>query len=219
MVYTKRVTIITPEFSEPLLNQQYETEAKIKKLGLMSQGDCKYCCTLEKDVLYPNDVVKLTLDVDNSQCSKKVDNYKIKLLRRTEAFDLEKPKEGQKQKVIYTNDCVIFSQAFEAKCPPKEIEQRVFEFHIPQRIFVSEQEEARMKVPLIEKPLAQGPSSSISGKLYKVSYVLQFRIKHGVMTATKDRSMPDAQIPVMIMTPNKKCIQIEKLKSLQHPCW
>lgn len=39
------------------------------------------------------------------------------------------------------------------------------------------------------------------------------------MTATKDRSMPDAQIPVMIMTPNKKCIQIEKLKSLQHPCW
>lgn len=88
----------------------------------MSKGICKYVCTLEKDVLYPNELVKLTLDVDNSQCSTKVDNYKIKLLRRTEGFDNNATKEGQKQKIVYTNDCVVFSQAFEAKCPPKEIE-------------------------------------------------------------------------------------------------
>jgi hypothetical protein len=43
---------------------------------------------------------------------------------------------------------------------------------IPQKIFVDEEEEERIKVPLVEKPLAMGPSSSISGKLFKVQYVL-----------------------------------------------
>ena len=31
--------------------------------------------------------------------------------------------------------------------------------------------------------------------------------------------MPEAQIPVMIMTPNKSCFQIEKQKIKQHPDW
>ena len=35
-----------------------------------------------------------------------------------------------------------------------------------------------------EKPLQQGPSSSLSGKLYKVQYVLQFSLKHDIVGAS-----------------------------------
>ena len=31
--------------------------------------------------------------------------------------------------------------------------------------------------------------------------------------------MPEAQIPVMIMTPNKSCVSFEKQKIKQHPNW
>lgn len=41
-----------------------------------------------------------------------------------------------------------------------------------------------LKIPLAEKPLAAGPSSSLSAKLYKVQYVLQFSLKHAVVGAT-----------------------------------
>jgi hypothetical protein len=53
---------------------------------------------------------------------------------------------------------------------------------------------------LKEKQLQWGPSSSISGKLFKVMYVCQFSLKHDVMGASQ-KTMPDAQIPIMIMTP------------------
>jgi hypothetical protein len=33
---------------------------------------------------------------------------------------------------------------------------------------VDEDEEERIKVPMAEKPLSMGPSSSLSGKLFKV---------------------------------------------------
>ena len=79
----RRVTLITPEFSEPLLNQEVIVKSKIKSMGLMGAGTCQYICKFEKDVLYPNDTIKLEVDVDNSHCSKKIDKYKIKLLRRT----------------------------------------------------------------------------------------------------------------------------------------
>ena len=52
-------------------------------MGIMGSGTCAYTCKFEKDVLYPNEVLKLTLDIDNSKCSKKVEKYKVKLLRRT----------------------------------------------------------------------------------------------------------------------------------------
>lgn len=74
---------------------------------------------------------------------------------------------------------------------------------------MNEEEQGKMKVPLLEKPLSQGPSSSISGRLYKVQYVLQFSVKHKV-TGASQKTMPEAQIPVMIMTPSKSCVNIEK---------
>lgn len=63
-----------------------------------------------------------------------------------------------------------------------------------------------------------GPSSSMSGKLFKVQYVLQFSLKHDVMGASQ-KTLPDAQIPVMIMTPSISCLQLNKPKIQQHPNW
>jgi len=51
-------------------------------------------------------------------------------------------------------------------------------------MFVDDEEAKRIKIPLAEKPLAQGPSTSISGRLYKVQYVLQFSLKHKVAGAS-----------------------------------
>ena len=92
-----------------------------------------------------------------------------------------------------------------AKCAARTTEERVFQFTIPQSIFITKQEEDRIKVPLVEKPLAQGPASSLSGRLFKVQYVLQFSLKHSVMGAGQ-KTMPEAQIPVMIMTPIKSTL-------------
>lgn len=71
-------------------------------------------------------------------------------------------------KPIYTNDFILCSEKMESKCEAKQKEQKTFEFQIPRSIFISEGEEERIKVPLNEKPLACGPSSSLSGRLFKV---------------------------------------------------
>ncbi len=52
------------------------------------------------------------------------------------------------------------------------------DFKIPDTIFLNEQEEKMLKIPLPEKPLSYGPSSSHSGRIYKVQYILQFSLKH-----------------------------------------
>ena len=84
----RRITMVTPEYSEALKDQEIKISSKIKAMGLMGSGHCTYTCKFEKDVLYPNDTMKIEVDVDNSQCSKKIEKYKIKLLRRTQAFNL-----------------------------------------------------------------------------------------------------------------------------------
>ena len=83
MIHVRRVTIITPEYSEALLNQEIKVASKIRSMGLMGSGTCEYTVKFEKDVLYPKDVIKLQVDINNEKCSKKIDKYKIKLLRRT----------------------------------------------------------------------------------------------------------------------------------------
>lgn len=69
-----------------------------------------------------------------------------------------------------------------------------------------------------EKALACGPSSSLSGRLFKVQYVLQFSLKHNTAGASQ-KTMPEAQIPVMIMTPNKDIISMDKQQIKIHPNW
>ena len=135
-------------------------------MGLMGAGTCSYTCKFEKDVLYPNEVIKLELLIDNSKCSKRIDKYKIKLLKRTQVFNIKTTKP------IYTNDYILCSEKMESKCEAKQTETKTFEFRIPMSIFTSDSEEAKIKIPLTEKPLAAGPTSSISARLFKVQYVL-----------------------------------------------
>jgi sporulation-control protein spo0M len=148
MLHCRRITVITPEFSEPLLNQEIKVSSKIRSMSLMGSGTCEYTVKFEKDVLYPKDVIKLQVDINNEKCSKKIDKYKIKLLRRTQVFNLKTTKP------IYTNDFILVSEKMESKCEAKKKEVKTFEFQIPQSIFISEGEEERIKVPLKEKSLA-----------------------------------------------------------------
>jgi len=114
----------------------------------MGAGNCAYTCKFEKDVLYPNEVIKLEVLVDNSKCSKKIDKYKIKLLKRTQVFNIKT------SKPIYTNDFILCSEKLESSCEAKQSETKTFEFRIPMSIFTSDSEENRIKIPLVEKPLA-----------------------------------------------------------------
>ena len=94
-------------------------------MGMRSAGEATYTCQFERDVLYPGQAINLVLNIDNSKCSCKVEKYKVKLLRRTQVFNLKT------SKPIYTNDCILVSEKMAAKCAAKASEQRVFEFAIP----------------------------------------------------------------------------------------
>ena len=66
MLNVRRITVVTPQFSDPLLNQEISISHKIKSMGLMGAGNCSYTCKFEKDVLYPNEVIKLEVGGDGT---------------------------------------------------------------------------------------------------------------------------------------------------------
>lgn len=88
----------------------------------MAIGTCTYKCKVEKDVLFPNEMIKLEISIDNTNCTKSVDYFKIKLLKRTQAFDIET------KKPVYTNDFILCSEKLESKCEAKSTETTNFEF-------------------------------------------------------------------------------------------
>lgn len=63
-------------------------------------------------------------------------------------------------------------QKFDANCGPKQVEEKWLEIAVPNSIFVDPAEEEWIRIPLAEKPLQNGPGSSISGKLFKVQYIV-----------------------------------------------
>ena len=56
---------------------------------------------------------------------------------------------------------------------------------MPHDFFYNETETMRLpKIPMLEKHMAAGISSSMNGQLFKVMYVLQFHVMHsGLKTA------------------------------------
>ena len=82
-------------------------------MGLMGAGTCSYVKKIKKDVLYPKEAIKLNIDIDNSKCNKSIEKYKIKLLRRTQVFNIKT------SKPIYTNDQIIVSEKISSKCTGK----------------------------------------------------------------------------------------------------
>jgi len=106
-----------------------------------------------------------------------------------------------------------------SNCKKSEYEEQNFEFNLPEDIFMSEEEKKKFEtIPKFENALKYGLSSSFSGKLFKVQYVIQFFLKHqGIGTPLK--SMPETSIPLMIMTPDKKIMSNVKSKVKYHPGW
>jgi hypothetical protein len=69
-----------------------------------------------------------------------------------------------------------------------------------------------------EKALSYGPSSTISGKWYRVQYFVEFYTKHeGIGSALA--SMPVARIPLMVDCPDRKVMDYTQLKSKLTPGW
>lgn len=96
--YSVQINVLTPDFSLPIHDRKVEVTSKVKSMSLFSGGTCQLSCVFNKDVFYPRETMVLTVDVDNSKCNKKIDKYKIKLIRRTQVFNLKTAQP------IYTND-------------------------------------------------------------------------------------------------------------------
>ena len=88
MLHVRRLTIVAPEQSQPVLDQEIYQSGKIRKFaGLWGVGTCEVTATFARDILYPEQQVQVHVNVDNSACKVKVDKYRVKLLRRTQVFN------------------------------------------------------------------------------------------------------------------------------------
>ena len=88
----------------PILNQKMEVTGSPKEKLIIKKGKCTASCTLNQDVVYPRDSLKLSVKVDNSACKKPVEKYICKLIRRVEYYNLIK----KQKKPMYTNEKIIF---------------------------------------------------------------------------------------------------------------
>jgi hypothetical protein len=166
-MHIERLTILIPEIVPPLLNQVIESDIKHSKMGF-SQGVCKVKCTLNKDTVYPRDCVTINCTVDNSACKKPVEKYITKLVRRFEIINLAK-----KGKPIYMYDQTIQENSVVAKCDKNSQETTELFLSMNEDFFLSDEEKNKMpKLPLELKHMQTALSSSISGQLFKVMYVL-----------------------------------------------
>ena len=52
---SRRITVLTPEFSPPIYEQQMKVNNKIKSMGIFNHGKCTLTSVLYKDVLYPKE--------------------------------------------------------------------------------------------------------------------------------------------------------------------
>lgn len=69
-----------------------------------------------------------------------------------------------------------------------------------------------------DKAFSYGLSSSLSTKLFKVQYALQVFVKHnGIGNAL--RSMAEASMPIIIMTPSRNVMNTDKPSRKKHPRW
>ena len=59
---------------------------------MVSQGKCTVRCTLKRDVLLPGENIEIEAEVDNQHCSRKVERYTFRLVRRILVMEPGKPK-------------------------------------------------------------------------------------------------------------------------------
>ena len=106
--YQKRINVMTPEFCEPIWNQQLVVKQNIRRLKVFGQGACIMTCVLEKDILYPRDSINLQVYLDNTKCKRKIEKYTIRFVKRVQFFE--------KNKVVFLNDEIFHEKVVKAKC-------------------------------------------------------------------------------------------------------
>jgi hypothetical protein len=60
-----KIVVNVPEFSPPVYEQTKSLD-KIMRWGFKTYGKCQYTSILQKDVLYPNEVLMLSTWIDNT---------------------------------------------------------------------------------------------------------------------------------------------------------
>ena len=141
--------------------------------------------------------------MDNSKCSKRIDKYKLKLIRSLQVYKLNQPKP------FFTANSDVVSIKQSSQCKANGDDSQTLQLEIPKTLFIDDIERFNYKVPNIEKHLEQGPTASFNGRLYSVQYYLEFSLKHDVAGA-KSKTMPESMIPITIMTPSFNVMSIEK---------
>jgi len=74
-----------------LYNQTNESTSKLKGM-IFSSGEITLRCTLNQDVFYPRETLRLDVVVDNEKSKKKCEKFKCQILRRVEVYNLKKNK-------------------------------------------------------------------------------------------------------------------------------
>lgn len=62
----------------------------MKTWAVISQGQCKFSCRVEKNIYQPEDTVRVIAEVDNSDCSMEIQKISVKLKREIKAVEYGK---------------------------------------------------------------------------------------------------------------------------------
>ena len=124
-------------------------------------------------MLLPGETVELEAQVDNQHCSRKILRYTVRLLQRLLVL------EPGKRKPLHSRDRVVDEQELTAECDAGQSETKVCKIELPHSFYMNDQEKAQLPaIPKEERALSYGPSSTISGKRYRVQYYVEFYTKH-----------------------------------------
>lgn len=204
-----------------MYGQVVEIDEKVTSM-MMNKGRCRVTCELNKDSFYPRETVAISSAFDNTECKKQIEKYTAVLLRRIQVFNM------QADKLFFQREQILLQ---DVQTPGKDmkdkgIEQKQFAFDIPESIFVSEAEKQKMQYNITsdEKGVSYGLSSSVSGQLFKIQYIVQVFVKHQgigkkIGKGNDFGSMKEVSIPIIIMTPNKNVMSSYKYKIKALPGW
>jgi hypothetical protein len=105
------------------------TQGSIKRFKIKNFGLSSFTCVLQKDVLYPKEILSLNVWIDNTKCRKSIEKYTARLLRRIQVFNLEK------NEPVFFTDQIMKEQVYPSNCPKLSSENVNFEFEIPESMY------------------------------------------------------------------------------------
>ena len=136
-------------------------------------------------------------------------SYEVGMWRQIKVFD-----ESFKA-MVYENKSLQWAQSFECHCLKNGTEKREIEFAVPSSFHFDSKEHLKWpSIPVEEKHLTYGPSSSFVGQLFELEYFLSVKV-HFKQAKQKLR----VEMPVQVLTPFMKVADLRKKMVSQHPCW